>query len=465
MLLLIVRRQFFDQFQSLRFAIACAVCLVLLPINALVLTRHYQEARALYSYNAARHHDEVVQRTTTWSASRGWKVDRPVNVMNTLVRGIFSPRTETIQPEKVGLSSFGNLLRHPLEPLLTEVDYAFAVGLVMSLLALVFSFDSVSGERETDLLRLLLSYGLPRDCLLLGKWLGGYISLITPFLLGFFVSMLVIGLFAQTQFTLDEVLSVLGLLGLALLYLAAIFSLGLLVSCRTRQSATSITVLLLVWAALVLVWPNAAPYVAATLYPVPSQQSVERELAGIDLAGRQRWQAELGGKTDDLDESANQERQALHEAIWREVAKQKERIKERYAAAMRKQTSWAEALARLSPLASFKLAAGNMAATGPEQERRFVEALQQYTIIWNQYALSKTEPLRRIWDKREDPAYAGEVKRLSKADFSDYPRFVFSYMPFSERLRTAGADILLLTLWNAIFFMASHLSFLRQDVH
>ena len=44
----------------------------------------------------------------------------------------------------------------------------------MSLMAILFSYDAVSGERERGTLRLLLTNSLSRPALIAAKWLGGY---------------------------------------------------------------------------------------------------------------------------------------------------------------------------------------------------------------------------------------------------------------------------------------------------
>ena len=63
------------------------------------------------------------------------------------------------------------------------MDWAFIIGYVLSLIALLFTFDSVSGEREQGTLRLMLANSIPRHTVLIGKFLGALISITIPFLL------------------------------------------------------------------------------------------------------------------------------------------------------------------------------------------------------------------------------------------------------------------------------------------
>ena len=58
-------------------------------------------------------------------------------------------------------------------PDVTKVDWAFIIGYVLSLIALLFTFDAVSSERERGTLRLMLANSVPRHTILIGKFLGG----------------------------------------------------------------------------------------------------------------------------------------------------------------------------------------------------------------------------------------------------------------------------------------------------
>ena len=46
--------------------------------------------------------------------------------------------------------------------------------LIFWLLAIVFGYDAICGEKERGTLRLMLSCSVPRDTVLLAKWIGGF---------------------------------------------------------------------------------------------------------------------------------------------------------------------------------------------------------------------------------------------------------------------------------------------------
>ena len=476
MLLHLIRKELLDQLLSLRFAIACIVCLLAFLLSSLVLTRDYREAMSTFHMNEVLHRNEVLQRSEIWSLFQGLTVDRSLNVMNILVRGRISELTESIKVQPGNRLDFPETYeQNPIVPLFPEVDFAFIVGIIMSLLALAFSYDAVSGEQESGVLKLLMSYSAPRDLVILGKWIGGYLALIAPFVVAFLVGLVVMLLFPEVEISLDNTLAILGLLALALLYLAAVFSLGIFVSCRTQLASTSITVLLLVWVAFILAIPNMAPYLASQLLPVPSRESVNREKAEIQQESWRKMQEMMRAEQERTGKEnvwQDEEFRGKMEVYREEIEAEMQKVEDSYMARIRAQTRWSGIAARTSPLTSFHLAALDLAAAGIEQETRFVDALKTYSKTWEGYSNQKREAFDKFMEEKRKESPDGrfffnpaEMEQFNNMDFSDYPRFAFQYMPFTERLSQVYVDVLLLVVWNVLFFMLAYLSFLRYDVH
>jgi ABC-type transport system involved in multi-copper enzyme maturation permease subunit len=475
MLAHLIRKELLDQLLSLRFAIACAICLLAFMLSSLMLSRDYREAMSTYNMNLVVHRNELLQRTEVWSLYQGLVVDRPLNVMYVLVRGLVPELTESVRIQEGGRLDFPESYElNPVIRLFPEVDFAFIVGIILSLLALAFSYDAVSGERESGVLKLLMSYSVPRDLVLLGKWIGGYLALVAPFLLAFLAGLVLAVLFPQVAPTLESTLSILGLLVLALLYLGAIFSLGLFVSCRTGLASTSITVLLLTWVVLILALPNMAPYVTSQVFPAPSRESVDREKQEVQQEGGRKIQEmvrEEQQRTGKQMVWADEAFRAKLEEFQKDLQVQMQKVEDGYLATMRMQTRWSGIAARLSPLTSFNLAALDLSAAGLAQETRFVDALRTYGQTWQAYSKQKREALERFYAEKQKQSKDGrisitpeEMAPFNKMDLSDYPRFKFEFMGFVDRLGAVWVDVLLLGLWNVVFFMLAYLSFLRRDV-
>ena len=470
MLLHLIRKELLDQLLSLRFAAACIVCLLVFLLSSLVLTRDYRAAASTFHLNTIIHRGEILKTENAHDLGNNLTVDRPVNVMNVLVRGVIGELTESIKVRHGTMDFPHPYEQNPIVPLFPSVDFPFIVGIILSLLALAFSYNAVSGEQESGLLKLVMSYSVPRDLLLLGKWIGGYLALTAPFVVSFLVGLLMSILFPEVRPGSDQILSIVALLALALLFLSAIYSLGILVSCRTQIASTTITVLLLLWVLFILAIPAMAPYVTGQVAPLPSRESVKREKHALSLDQRERSremmraeQERTGNQNVWEDEEFRAKIEAFHEEMKAEIQK----IEDAYQGQVQEQTRWSGIAARLSPLTSFHMAALDMAAAGIEQETRFVASVREYGKTWQTYSEEKQKPMMEAFQNAQKDRVRltrADYERLSKIDVTDYPPFSFEYMSFAECLSLIYVDLLLLVVWNVLLFLVAYISFLRYDV-
>ena len=471
MLLHLIRKELLDQLLSLRFAAACIVCLIVFLLSSLVLTRDFRAASSTYHLNKIIHRGEILKIERAWDLNNNLTMDRPVNLMNVLVRSVIGDLTESIKVEHGRMDFPESYEQNPIVPLFPLVDFPFIVGVILSLLALAFSYNAVSGEQESGLLKLVISYSVPRDLLLLGKWIGGYLALVAPFVVSFLVGLLISILFPEVRPGTDHVLSVLALLFLGLLFLSAIYSLGILVSCCTRIASTTITVLLLLWVLFILAIPAMAPYATAQVVELPSRESIKREKQALNLDYREKSremieeEQERTGKQEVWDD---EEFRAKLEALREELKAEEQKIEDDYQAQVQEQTRWSSIVARLSPLTSFHMASMDMAAAGIEQENRYVQSLRDYVQTWQQYAEDKQKPMTEAWQNAQKEGRRlsrAERDKLMQVDVTGYPQFDFKYMSFRECLSLVYTDVLLLVVWNVLLFLVAYVSFLRYDVN
>ena len=120
----------------------------------------------------------------------------------------------------------------------------------------------ICGERETGTLALMASQSIKKPMLILGKWIGGYVSLILPCSVGWLLGLLFLSMPPHIQLSTTD-WSALGLIIIGtLLYLACFFALGILISTLTTRPSTAIVVLLFLWTLFVFVIPNLSPNLA-----------------------------------------------------------------------------------------------------------------------------------------------------------------------------------------------------------
>jgi ABC-type transport system involved in multi-copper enzyme maturation permease subunit len=452
MFLHLVRKELLEQLLTLRFTLAGIICLVIMLTSMFVLTKDYKEALADYRTNVVMHKNEIEESGSfTWD---GIKIDKPLNPMQIFFKGVDKDMTTTARVSGIQEPQFqANYERNPVTFLFPPIDLLFFIGIVMSLLAIAFSYDAIAGEKELGTLKLLMSYSLPRDQVLLAKWIGGYLALIAPFVVSLVCGLVVVSLFPNVELRPQHWTALGPILLVALLYLSAVYSMGIFVSARTQLTSTAITVLLLVWVLVVLIVPNAAPYIAAQIQPVRSFVLVEKEKRQL-----QHDEAERFDKIVDEWMEANPDvTRFVRNANWtrlnigriERLIDGQQKINDQYHKRLDQQIRLAQNLSRLSPLASFAYATTDLAATGVRDRNHFMNQLPSYRKEVSTFG-------QQAW-----------IDAASREDWNSrtiegYPRFVYAESPISDRIN--WIDILVLGMWNIVFFMGAYLSFLRYDV-
>ena len=163
-------------------------------------------------------------------------------------------------------------------PHFSDIDWAFIVSMIFSFVALVFTYDSICGERETGTLRLLLAGAVPRHTVLLGKYLAAMLTLGLPLLMGMLASLIVVASAPDIALHTTAWLRIGVLMLLALLYLSIFVLLGLSVSSRAAHAANSMVILLLCWVGLVILVPSLGRVVSDMSLKGPTQMELERNL-------------------------------------------------------------------------------------------------------------------------------------------------------------------------------------------
>ena len=119
-------------------------------------------------------------------------------------------------------------------------DMLFMMKVLISLLAILFSFNMISAERERGTLKLLLSYGASRVAIFSGKFLGGLFAIWTAFTAAYLVYVLALTLVTPVELA-GEVPARIGLIYLtSLLHIAIFYGIGSAVSVFFRRSAPSL---------------------------------------------------------------------------------------------------------------------------------------------------------------------------------------------------------------------------------
>jgi len=309
--------------------------------------------------------------------------------------------------------------------LFTTPDLMYVVKVILSLSAMLFAFDMVCGEKETGTLRQTISNTVKRPILIIGKWAGGFTSFILPFFIAVLSGTIFLTLSPMVDMNQENSLKLGLFLLFSVIYLAVFFSLGLLISCLTHRSSTSLVISLFAWAILVFLIPNLGNILARQLVRIPTVQQLE-------LKRTHSWVITRAKKV-----RANP---SEHGEMDRRLRIENDQLTEDYRNRFNTLVKVSQNITRISPSAAFTCLATDITGTGMSEERRLKRAVLQHFDILSNWDWGDNE-------KNKPPA--------------------FSYQRSSvEEVLSPGAlsNCLILILLNILFFTGAHVAFLRYDV-
>lgn len=472
----IIEKEIRGHILSFRFLATFVLLLVVVPVTVLILTNDTVRRQDEYSRRQADIQEYLTHYAHFNRLQNVIAPSEPPRPFQALVRGL---------SDETGLDAFDN---DPLPVIFPLIDLTFIVTILLSLAALILSYDAFSGEREDGTLKLMLANGVARHKIVLGKTLGGTATLAVSFLVSLALGLIILLLNPRIAWKGTDGVALAVILAAGVLYFGFFYGLGVLISSRNASSASSILTALFAWVLFVLVVPNLSPYIASLLRPAPSAIKVRREINRLTDVDRDELGRRLSTEKkaavvkahpilegiERLNETELQERirrdpafaeaygtyRQESEGAWTEANRiQGEKAKvlrddlERREAA---QTGLSIGLSMISPSAAFSYLATDLSGTGLRNRIHFQEIAGAWWRNYGEYRRKKMEEMRRgnptldLWN--------------TAADVHDMPRFEFSEEALGDRLLDVLAPLSLLVGLVLAVFLAGVVVFNRADV-
>jgi ABC-type transport system involved in multi-copper enzyme maturation permease subunit len=490
----IARRDVLEHLRSIRFITLCLLTCLLLPLGAFTNAEAFrvQEATAdalrVGTQNAQNSGvpkfvtTSPISQTHENMSDEGLRAVRFPSTLGVLAVGYDRSLPSYWQFEPRGVIAGPPLMqRDGLAGLSGDVDFVFITQIVLGLLALLLSFDAISGEKESGTLRLLMSYPVPRVQVLIGKYLGGVLTLAVPLALGAPLALLTLQLSGVVVSSGEEWLRVAIVAAGAMIYLACMFGVGLAVSAATRRSRTSLVILLVIWVVSVLVLPRVAALAAATARAVESEDVVHRRQAAAIVPLEHEREKDLASAYARITGGSNastalspsqlllygQERAVIESDFFRrrrDIARQVEDARERR---LRNQQTLARALIRLSPSALFGLFAMNVLGTGDGLREGWSAQIRSHQRRLEIDAFDKVYGLEVI-ALNEHGTMSGSAWSSPQMDDLSLPRdanlqFTYVAPPLSAAVLQSLPDIVMLLSFALLGIACATTLFLRYD--
>jgi len=492
----IAKKEFLLNLMTFKFAVGTILCVVLMAVFIPILVKDYEQR--LQKYNKLVANNEAELRKVKVYKNITPTLYRPPALLSVFNAGLEkrlgdSARIELESIPKVDATPTGDNHYLSIFPVL---DASLILKIVLSLMAILISYDRISGEKERGTLRLILANRVARHEVLLGKLLAGIVTLAVPATIAFVVGALILELSPMADLGWSDWVRI-GLMYVgSLIFISVMYNIGLLFSCLANRSAISLILGLFFWVLCVAVIPNAGIYIATRLRPLEPKEKTDGQIMALrtefedqrrdSIRGTQKGRSTSQSDTEGAFGNGyterwnlgffevQQERNPITELLKIEYANKIGEVKNGYLKNVWKQRELADNLSRISPIFSFENAMSILAGTDISSFQYFTSRAKAYRSQIVEYIRSGTDNFRSpsYWTpfSREHASDYGEGKKETP-ELANHPRLKLQDLPprihqlnLGESISGAIPDLALLAFASVFFFALSFVAFMKGDV-
>jgi ABC-type transport system involved in multi-copper enzyme maturation permease subunit len=420
---------------------------------------------------------QQTKELTSWSSVRLNIVRRPdpMHIFITGVNNDIGRQSPIIRGDIIKLfaSRYSDQL---LFAIFRSLDLMFIVQVVLSLFAILFTYDSICGERETGTLKLNFTNPIPRTTYILakvaGSWLGLMIPLIIPLAIG-----IALVLICSIPMTTAHWIRFFLLIFMSGLYLSFFVCLGVLFSSLSKVASSSFLYLLVIWISFVLIIPRAGVMMAGQFLSVPTAAEISAKLSEKSRDTSRQLSEWLSRRSSEIqksieylnDEDRQNKANELQEQYSKDVTKKFSELNQevdKYHVSLNEewrnrkieQERLGFSLSRFSPASAFQLAAMELSGTGLSIKTRYEDQLQAYKEIFNTFITKKEDKSGGIF------AQVSKDNKPENIDTKDIPQFIYINPDLKQVLQSTVIDITIISFYILITIAGTFIAFIRYDV-
>jgi ABC-type transport system involved in multi-copper enzyme maturation permease subunit len=481
----IAKKDFLLNLISARFVIGFLLCLVIIPFTVIVSVDNYRTQVKVYEVEQERAEKE-------YKEVRVWSFLRPTVVKEPAVLSIFSTgisnnvgNTSKILLGEYPMFPSGHVVSrdNPLLNAFFSIDFSKVVAILISLIALVFSYDAITREREEGTMKLSLTGQVSRISFILGKLTGLLLTLLPILLFCYILACLIVMVNPGVSISASDWGGI-GLLFLtSIIYMMVFILIGMLISSFVYRSSSSIILSLLCWIWFLFLLPNISTYLSQSFVKTPLYDNVQNAMSDYNKsywkecyeeawpriqketnAIASYWNNNGGGDGMHEMSGITKELALFHQglAIWeshtlQDYADKKWVIQKDYLDGLVRQQVWQQRIAWLSPSEIFGQATNTLCRTDMQAFLKYIESVRIYReTLFRYYADKKLfESFANFTGHRfEDLLSQEEADNLGEGGFwklmreQNVTNSMFPYLDTDEVPRYVSQQVTLATILN-----------------
>ena len=271
----IATKECIEMIRDGRFRWAAGIVIVLLAGSLIVGWKHYADVEAQRAESQAADRETWVgqgEKSQHAAAHFGSYAFKPTTPLSSIDQGVlpYTGVSVFMEAHRVKEASYRPVEDANAMHRLGKLTAASTLQLLIPLLIILLTFSAFAGEREQGTLRLLMSLGLQRRTLALGKALGivlPLILLLTPVAV---VGAIAMALYVGPDTVLWSLPRLVLMVTLYLLYFGLFIGVSLIVSARASSSRVALIILFGFWLWNSFLVPRITTDIAGALFPTPT---------------------------------------------------------------------------------------------------------------------------------------------------------------------------------------------------
>jgi len=458
----IAKKELLSNLMDFKFFLVLLITIITFSASGLILTSGYLKRVQDYSYLVEVEQDKIKKKCG--SISQLLNHDQIVyldnNPLEFVISGnvLFLPNTLVISPLTMNTQTItrGSDQSNPLLETFSDVDWIFVIGVILSFAAVIFSYDSISGEKENKTLGVILANQIKRHQILFGKFLGGFLTIMIPLVIGIIINLLIVILYFQHFIKMEHFLFIFLILASAAIYISFFLWLGIMVSSIYQKSITSFAVLFFLWVLFVIIIPKSTGILGSLFHPVVNQEQIRQMQDSAEMDIRKKYKDNYG-KVDFSKPFAKET--ALWVQSMNEISDVYGKVREKHLNEMIAQAEAARNFSIISPYSVFKYTAENIANSGIPRIKRFLEMGEKYR--QDLLAVLIIEDKKDLASPHLPHPYFFSKRPI---DYGKIPKFKMKEYPAADLLVHSIGYIFLLLTYSIFMFAGAYLFFLKYDV-
>ncbi|MDD4032122.1 MAG: ABC transporter permease subunit [Bacteroidales bacterium] len=354
-------------------------------------------------------------------------------------------------------NSSSNIYLNALYSLSWSRIFIFILGFVIA----CFSYDAFSGEKEQGTLKLMLSSRISRFSIVVGKYLGLLITFIIPLMIALVITIVMVMVSPRIEFLKGDAVKLLLFVFAGIVFISMNILVGFMISCLSKTSAVSLSINLIVWTILAVIFPSTSWLGINRIKPIPTIAEVNDEIRikQDDLKDCSlEWRSDWVGKepTEGLlrRKECCDRRTKIETDVWWD-----------YYNRLFSQTETAISIASISPFSSFQFLCDKLTDNGYYGYSNFYNQVVDYQKQYRNFIDDKDQADKNsshlIWNENYYTCYFMSNKKI---DANEIPMFTYEPSSIREVLKSSVWNIFYLSGWAILLFASVCIVFFRYDV-